>query len=248
MHPADRTAAASNKPATGPSTAPLARSATVALAVAGLFFVAYPAIRPFSDESSLQGAAAFASGSWLVAHALAMVAFMLLSFGFLAVHLTWQATPVGRSSLRALVLSWVGVALTLSYYGVETFGLAVIGQAALDRDDASLVALAEAVQLGPGIALLAAGLLLLAAGAIQLALVIWRSGVRPRWSGIPLAVGMVLFIPQFLTPQPVRIAHGLVMASGCGLLGWHLVAARRSEANLPAPAPNVERIADQSGS
>ena len=48
-----------------------------ALAIAGALFVVYPALRPFSDETSLQGAAAFASTAWIVAHMLAMVGFIL---------------------------------------------------------------------------------------------------------------------------------------------------------------------------
>jgi hypothetical protein len=37
------------------------RLLAVSLAVAGILFVLYPLLRPFSDESSLQGAQAFAS-------------------------------------------------------------------------------------------------------------------------------------------------------------------------------------------
>ena len=65
----------------------------------------YPAIRPFSDESTLRGAQAFSSASWQVAHALAMVAFILLTFG-----------------LCGLVLTAAGTRLTLPYYGAENFG------------------------------------------------------------------------------------------------------------------------------
>ena len=49
------------------------RLAALSLAVSGILFVLYPAIRPFSDESSLQGALAFASPSWVLAHTLAML-------------------------------------------------------------------------------------------------------------------------------------------------------------------------------
>jgi hypothetical protein len=42
------------------STGNPVRSGAVSLALAGMFFVLYPAIRPFSDETSLQGAQAFA--------------------------------------------------------------------------------------------------------------------------------------------------------------------------------------------
>ena len=44
------------------------------LLIAGVFFVLYPALRPFSDETSLQGAAAFGSPRWLMAHMLGVAA------------------------------------------------------------------------------------------------------------------------------------------------------------------------------
>lgn len=49
-----------------------------------------------------------------------------------------------RRSLRALTTIWVGVGLTLPFYGAETFGLAAIGQHAYERSDPSLVAILEA--------------------------------------------------------------------------------------------------------
>src|SRR2546427_10969618 len=55
------------------SRGPHARLGALCLAVAGILFVLYPAIRPFSDETSLQGAEAFASNAWIVAHVLAML-------------------------------------------------------------------------------------------------------------------------------------------------------------------------------
>ncbi len=42
----------------------------LALAIAGVLLVLYPAIRPYSDETSLLGAAAFAPNAWIVAHVL----------------------------------------------------------------------------------------------------------------------------------------------------------------------------------
>lgn len=190
----------------------------ITLAAAGILFVLYPAIRPFSDETSLAGAGAFASTSWIVAHTLAMAAFVLLTLGLLGLHLRLQATSVARWSLRGLVTSWVGAGLTLPFYGVETFGLAAIGQEVLDRGDSSLLEVAEALRLGTGLALLVAGLLLLAVGAVMVAAAIWKTQGRLRWSGIPLAIGLALYLPQFLASQPIRIGHGALMALGCLLL------------------------------
>lgn len=38
----------------------------------------------------------------------------------------------GRRAIQALVLSWIGIGLTLPYYGAETFGLHAIGQEDID--------------------------------------------------------------------------------------------------------------------
>ena len=58
------------------------------------------------------------------------------------------------------------------------------------------------------------------------AVAVWRCGGLQRWSAVPLAAGLVLYIPQFAVSQPVRIAHGVLMMAGCWWLAWALT--RRS--------------------
>jgi hypothetical protein len=65
------------------------------------------------------GAEAFASFSWVLAHSPAM-AFVLLSWGLLGLYIRLQETTVECRAIQALVLSWIGVGLTLPYYGAET--------------------------------------------------------------------------------------------------------------------------------
>ena len=196
-------------------------------ALAGLLFVLYPAIRPFSDETSLQGAAAFGSNAWVIAHSLAIVAFVLLVLGLFGMYLVVQQTRVERLALIALVMSWVGVGLTLPFYGAEVFGLHAIGQAVLKQNNAGLVSLAADVRGEPGIWFIVIGLILLALGTIVLAVAIWRSGLLLKWSGIPLAAGFALYLPQFTASQPLRVAHGLLITLACGLIAWNLLASRR---------------------
>ena len=62
------------------------------MVLAGIGFVLYPAIRPFSDETSLQGARAFGSTAWVWAHSLAIVAFVLLSLALLPALLALAAS------------------------------------------------------------------------------------------------------------------------------------------------------------
>jgi hypothetical protein len=191
------------------------RVSAIALGIAAVLFVLYPAIRPFSDEASLQAAAAFASTEWLVAHTLAIVAFTLLPLGLLGLHSSLQDTAVESLAYWAVVLSMLGTGLTLPFYGGETYGLHAIGQEALRQQNVDLVGLAAVVRSGAGAALFALGLLLLAAAAITVAIALWRSGTYSKWTGIPFAVGFALYIPQFYGTQQVRVAHGLLVAIGC---------------------------------
>lgn len=191
------------------------RLGAISLAVAGILFLLYPAIRPFSDETTLQGAAAFASAAWLLSHMLAMVGFTLLAIGLLGLTVALQESAAGRLAYWAAVVSILGIGLTLPYYGGEAFGLHAIGQEALNEHSAALVGLANVVRGGPELGMFVAGLLLIGAGAILVAIAIWKSGVLPRWSGVPLALGFALFIPQFFGTQPLRVAHGLLITVGC---------------------------------
>ncbi len=203
------------------------RLTSACFALAGVLFVLYPAIRPFSDEKSLQGAAAFGSNAWIVSHTLAIVAFILLMLGLLGLYLLLQQTAVELWALAGLVTSWIGVGLTLPFYGAEVFGLHAIGQAATRQNNAGLVSLAADVRGEPGIWFIVVGLVLLAAGAVLFAVAIWSSGVLLRWIAIPLAVGFALYLPQFMLAQPLRVAHGLLISAACGLIAWNLVAPRR---------------------
>lgn len=205
------------------------RLGAVSLAVAGVLFILYPAIRPFSDETSLQAAQAFASPAWTVAHMLAMVAFTLVALGLFGLYLALQEGAAERRAFWAFVLSLLGIGLTLPYYGGETYGLRAIGEEAIKEQNAALVGLAEVVRSGPGEIMFAVGLLLLAVGAILTAAAIWKSGALAKWSGIPFALGFALYIPQFFGTQPIRVAHGVLVAIGCLWIAvgmWRLASKR----------------------
>jgi hypothetical protein len=180
-----------------------------------VLFVLYPAIRPFSDETSLQAAQAFASPDWIVAHMLAMLAFTFVELGLLALYLALQANPAERWAFWALVVSILAIGLTLPFYGGEAFGLHAIGQEAVKEHNVALVSLASVVRSGPELVMFGVGLLLLAVAAIMTAFAVWKSGVLPRWSGVPFALGFALYIPQFYGTQPLRVAHGVLVAIGC---------------------------------
>ena len=219
--------------ATAPSTVTIrARLATLSLAIAGVFFVLYPAIRPFSSEKGLDGAAAFGSSHWILAHMLAMVGFTLLALGVVGLYSLLQRFPIERRAFWALVVTVAGVGLSLPFYGGEAYGLHAIGQRALTTGNGGLVDMASVVRGGAGLFLFLTGLLVLAIGTILVAIAIWKSGVMAKWSGVPLAVAFSLYIPQFFGTQPIRVAHGLLVLLGCLWIGIEMwrVSSRLGEA------------------
>ncbi|MEV4015311.1 hypothetical protein AB0J35_32895 [Nonomuraea angiospora] len=197
------------------------RLTSLAFAAAGILFLAYPAIRPSGDD-----AAAMASTAWVAGHAAAMLGFVLLGLAVLGLHQVLG----DRLSLRAAVVTWVGAGLTLPYYGAEDFGLNVIARRSLHDQAPALMELAEEFRYGPvAITMFAVGLLVLAVGAVMAAIAVWRSGMLPKWSGTALALGFVLFIPQFFGPYPLRIAHGaLIMIGGIWLAAALVTAGTRA--------------------
>jgi hypothetical protein len=212
------------------------RWGALALAVAGVLFILYPAVRPWQDESTVSGAIkAMSSGAWVAAHLFAMLGFILVALGLLAVWTAVSRTRAERLGFAAVVTSWIGVGLTLPYYGAEDFGLNAIARKAAEGQQFDLLGLVDAVRFSPVPATtFTLGLLLLGAGAVVAAVAIWRSGVLPRSSGILFAFGFAVFLLQFFTPPAVRIAHGVLVAAGSA---WLALALWRMSAGAVATAP-----------
>ncbi|MEU7910176.1 hypothetical protein [Microbispora bryophytorum] len=201
---------------------------------AGILFVLYPVVRPYSDETSLSGASAMASPAWMAAHLFAVAGFVLLALGVLGLHLLLDPVLDRPLALRAAVVAWIGAGLTLPYYGAEVFGLNVIAARAVRDGDASLLALADEFRYGPvAAAMFLIGLVLLGAGALLAAIAAARSGTLPRWSAAPLAAGFLLFIPQFFATPAIRVAHGVLIALGAA---WLAVALWRLGRRSSSPA------------
>lgn len=66
------------------------------------------------------------------------------------------------------------------------------------------------------------GLVLLAISSIIVAKTLWQSAKYFKWSGVPLAIGMTLYLPQFMAEQPFRVLHGILIAGGCLSIAWEL--------------------------
>jgi len=184
-----------------------------ALATAGILFLLYPAIRPWHDESTLEGAkASMGSGAWVASHLFAMLGFILVPLGVLALRKL-------RPGFTAIVLLWIGAGLTLPYYGAEDFGLYAVAHS----QGADLLGIAESFRYnGVAMTMFGTGLITLAVGAILAAVAVWRSGELARVSAVPFALGFTLFLPQFFTPPAVRIAHGVLVFAGCLWLAFEI--------------------------
>jgi hypothetical protein len=110
------------------------------------------------------------------------------------------------------------------------YGLRVIGRQALSEHDATVLTLADQVRGAPGEMIFAIGMVLLAAAGIIAAVACWRLAGLKRWGAVAVAVGLALYIPQFFTGPPVRIAHGALLAAGCVCLAAGLWPSRSGPA------------------
>jgi len=154
----------------------------------------------------------------------------MLTLGFLGVYVRLQETAVERWMLRALVLGWIGAGLTLPFFGAEAFSLQVIGQAAVSQNNAALIPLINQIRFGPGITFVITGLVLVAIATILAAFAIWKSGIMPKWSSVPLAIAFAVYIPQLQGDpffQPIRVAIGLLIALGCTWMAWGMLKEKR---------------------
>jgi hypothetical protein len=191
----------------------------LALVVAGVLFLAYPIVRPYSDESSMQGAVAIGSPWWVVAHLCAVVGFVLLPLGLLVLRDLVAGTRAARLATSALVVTWVGVGFVLPYYGAEVFGLNALARRVERTDDIALLSLASDIRYAPAaMVTFGLGLVALAVGAVLVGVTIWRAAASLRWAGIVFAVAFVLYLPQFFGPSALRMVHGLLVAVGCVLV------------------------------
>jgi hypothetical protein len=222
----------------------------VALALSGLLFFLYPAVRPWHDESTVAGAvASMSSDAWVAAHLFAMLALILMPLGMLAVCVLAAGRRGAGLTLAATVIIWVGAGLTLPYYGAEDFALHAIAKQATSGAPLDLLSLVHSIRFGAVAATtFTAGLLLLAVGGILIAVAIWRTAILPRLSGVHLAIALVLFVPQFYLPAWARIAYGTLVALALILLAGLLRTASGARAAARANAGSAPLASTESRS
>jgi len=185
----------------------------VAFAIAGILFAVYEVVAPRADETTLDGAAAWASAGWSIAHISAIVGLILIPLGYGAIRHFLDGTPQERTAYLAAVIGYIGSGLTISYYGAEVYGLKAIGERAVADGDPSLTDVGNDFRLDPtAMTVFVIGLLLIAVAAVLVAIAVWRSGSLPRWSAVPLAALLVTMLPQYFLPHAGRIVWGVLVA------------------------------------
>jgi len=192
------------------------RLGAFALLIAGALFILYPALRPWHDESTVDGAvASMSSTAWVVAHGCAMIGFILLPLGLLALWGLSRDTRGERTAMAAVVAAILGGGLVLPYYGAEDFGLHAIASAYAGGARFDLLDVVQQTRYNPfAITIFGVGLILLAVSGVLAAVAVARSGRLWSGSGIVAAIGLVTFLPQFYGPPVVRITHGVVLGIG----------------------------------
>lgn len=207
------------------------RIGALGLALAGILFLVYETVAPRTDQDTLDGAASWTSAGWAVGHLSAVIGLILIPLGWAALRNHLADTRVERLAYLAATLGSIGSALSISYYGAEVYGLRAIGARAVADGDASLTQIGADFRMSLIAAtVFAIGLALLAVAAILAAVAIWQSGMLQRWSALPLAAAMVLYLPHFWLPHAMRIGWGALVTVGAV---WIAVELWRAAARTP---------------
>ncbi|MFC4337994.1 hypothetical protein [Salininema proteolyticum] len=188
------------------------RLGALAMAVAGVLFLVYEILPPRLDQETLAGAESWAEPGWVAGHVAAMFGLILFPVAWAALRTSQVDTRAGRPAFLATVTGYFGVAMTLPFYGGETYGLRAIGRHAEETGDPAMADVGNSFRedlVAMPIGLV--GMILLITASILAAVSIWRSGELNRWSGVPFAVLIALYYPHFLVSHSLRIVWGALV-------------------------------------
>lgn len=193
------------------------------LAIAGLSFIAYPALRPWGPESGAEGALDLGSTAWAVSHSLGMLGFVSLALALRSAAASastarewqWTGRPVREAETRA----WLAAALLLPYFGAEAYGLQAVARHANEHEEYAVLDIADTFRFAAlPMTLFALGLLILILVGVRLAIGTWRSGSLGRVGGLLAGLGLSTYLPQFFGSPTVQVTHGIILGLGLLLL------------------------------
>lgn len=125
-----------------------------------------------------------------------VLALTVLIFGVLALYAYLANSGEGALALGAMVLSIVGIALTLTSVGVYAYAVPALSQSFLNGQVESIRVI-DSIFRGPIGTIQGLILLIYSAGFIVFGVAIWRSGALPKWAGVLLAVHAPLISGPF---------------------------------------------------
>jgi hypothetical protein len=140
---------------------------------------------------------------------------LLALFTFLALRVRSRLAAAG------LALAVVGEMMITAVFGLAAFGQSAVGRLYLAGHTEDAVATYNDMYGAPLSATAAAGVLLLVIGVVALGVAVARSRVLPGWTGVGLAVGIVVFgvIGVILADVVQSIGAALLVASTLWLAG-----------------------------
>src|SRR5438132_4171320 len=111
------------------------RLGALGLGLSALLLTVFPLARPFfrmnifaPEETIAAASPALVSAAWVLSHYLAMLGFVLLLGGMLALYALHAGTETEPRAFRGLLWGILGVALILPAFGGEAFTMPVIGK------------------------------------------------------------------------------------------------------------------------
>jgi hypothetical protein len=150
-----------------------------------------------------------------------LVGLTLLTVGVFALTVYLSEFRRERWTLLAMVLGILGIGLLLSYYGLSTYAVPVLGKAYLN-DVQNAVVLANTILLdGLTRSVLYMAFLLYSAGFILFGFGVWSSRALPKWAGVLLA----LHAPLFTAPLPnlFSVLGALLLLVGGGWITFAIL-------------------------
>ena len=152
---------------------------------------------------------------------------LLALFTFLALRVRSRLAAAG------LVMAVLGNVMITAIFGTAAFGQSAVGRLYLAGHTEDAVAVYNDMYGAPLSATAAVGVLLLVIGVVALGIAITRSRVLPRWSGIGMAVGIVVFgvIGVILADIVQSIGAAVLVVSAL----WLAFGARRTPARVTRP-------------
>lgn len=200
------------------STANLIRWSGLTSLLSGVLYIVGAILHPVGEDLS-----AVNDSNWIPAHLIYWVSILLLHFALVGLYLR-QAEQAGWPGLLGFVLALIGTALVGSILiYVSTVLPLIADEAPAIFDEAAT----------PPDFLLPVFVLGFGLGWILIGIVTIRSGALPRWAGLMLIVGVILFViseSESLEENPAHIlvtVGDILFGLGMAWIGYALWSEKR---------------------